>query len=97
MEEVILTYLTSIKNELRETGRQRKNLKIKSILNQLGCQRRSQLLIDKFNNCLADLGLKIIPAFNIDLSYDERVTIYFDGLNSTENEVETIDPIAEKK
>ncbi|BAY42378.1 ATPase central domain-containing protein (plasmid) [Nostoc sp. NIES-2111] len=96
MEEVILTYLTSIKNELRETGRQRKNLKVKSILNQLGCQRRSQSLIDKFNNCLADLGLKIIPAFNIDLSYDERVAIYFDGLNYTENEVEPIVPIAEK-
>ncbi|MEH2412247.1 ATP-binding protein [Nostoc sp.] len=96
MEEVIFTYLTSIKNELKETGRKRKNLKIKSILNQLGCQRRSQSLIDKFNNCLADLGLKIIPAFNIDLSYDERVAIYFDGVTSTKNEVETIDSIAEK-
>ena len=47
MEEVIFSYLTSVKNELKETGRQRKNLKIKSILNKLGCQRRSQSLIDK--------------------------------------------------
>ncbi|MHC5821554.1 MAG: AAA family ATPase [Nostoc sp.] len=96
MEEVIVTYLTSIKNELRETGRQRKNLRIRSILNKLGCQRRSQSFIDKFNNCLADLGLRIIPAFSIGLSYAEKVAISFDGVTCTENEVEEIDPIAEK-
>lgn len=96
MEEVIVTYLTSIKNELRETGRQRKNLRINSILKQLGCQRRSQSFIDKFNNSLADLGLRIIPAFSIGLSYTQKVAISFDGVTCTENEVEQIDPIAEK-
>ncbi|BAY74201.1 putative ATPase [Nostoc linckia NIES-25] len=96
MEDIIVTYLTSIKNELKETGRQRKNLKIQTILNQLGYQRRSQPLIDKFNNCLSDLGLKIAPAFDMSLSYDARVSIYFDGLDSIQNKLEKIDNTLEK-
>ncbi len=76
MEEAIITYLTSIKNELNQSGRQRKNLKIRSVLSQIGCQRRSQSLIDKFNKSLIELGLKIEPEFDIYLHCDQKVSIY---------------------
>ncbi len=88
MEQVIINYLTLIKNELQQTGKQKKNIRVKSILKQLGYQRRSQIFIDKFNNCLFDLELKINPSFNIYLAYDETVTIFLDRVSGIE-----VDPV----
>ncbi|MCY7360886.1 MAG: ATP-binding protein, partial [Ignavibacteria bacterium] len=86
MEKNIFDYLTSIKNELRQTGTQKKTIKVKTILNRIGCKRRSQLLIDKFNSCLFDLELKINPTFNTYLSYDETVTLFLDRVTGIEIE-----------
>jgi SpoVK/Ycf46/Vps4 family AAA+-type ATPase len=93
MEKIIIDYLTSIKNELQQNCKQKKTIKVKSILRQIGYQRRSQILIDKFNSCLFELELKINPSFTIYLSYDETVTIFLDKVSGIEiepvNSVET--------
>ncbi|MDZ8052537.1 MAG: hypothetical protein RMX68_031980 [Aulosira sp. ZfuVER01] len=69
-------YLGSIKNELQRTGRTKKSLRVKTMMQQFGYQRRSQALIDDFNTALDELGLWATPAFDMYISLDTKIHIF---------------------
>ncbi|MBD2209071.1 ATP-binding protein [Nostoc linckia FACHB-104] len=68
-------YLRSIKNELQRTGRTQKSLRVKTIMEQLGYQRRSQAFVDNFNHALAELGLCTDPLFDLYIPLDTKLAI----------------------
>ncbi|HLO88928.1 MAG TPA: ATP-binding protein [Nostocaceae cyanobacterium] len=74
-----ITYLRSIKNELQRTGKTKKSLRVKTIMEEFGYQRRSQAFIDDFNAALEELGLYINPAFDLYVPLDTKIAIAIKG------------------
>jgi ATPase family associated with various cellular activities (AAA) len=72
-------YLRAIKNELQRTGRNKKSLRVKTIMEQFGYQRRSQAFIDDFNTALDELGLCANPAFDTYIPLDTKINIFIKG------------------
>jgi AAA+ superfamily predicted ATPase len=68
-------YLRSIKNELQRTGRTKKSLRVKTIMEHFGYQRRSQGLVDNFNAALNELELCANPTFDMHTSLDTKIAI----------------------
>jgi AAA+ superfamily predicted ATPase len=77
-------YLTSIKNELQRTGKAKKSLRVKSIMEYFGYQRRSQAFIDEFNNTLDHLGLCAEPVFDLYIPLDTKIDISLKGVEPSE-------------
>ena len=75
-------YLRSIKNELQRTGRTQKSLRVKTIMEQLGYQRRSQAFVDNFNTALDELGLCTDPVFDLYIPLDTKLAISIKGANA---------------
>ncbi|MBH8574003.1 ATP-binding protein [Nostocaceae cyanobacterium CENA369] len=75
------TYLRSIKNELQRTGKTKKSLRVKTIMEQFGYQRRSQSFIDDFNTALEQLGLCADPGFDLHIPLDTKIAISIKGIN----------------
>ncbi|MBE9208361.1 ATP-binding protein [Nostoc sp. LEGE 06077] len=88
-------YLSSIKNELHRTGKAKKSLRVKTIMEQFGYQRRSQAFIDDFNTILDNLGLYAEPAFDLYVPLDTKIDI---SLKDVEFSQETLasEPISQK-
>ncbi|HLP88175.1 MAG TPA: ATP-binding protein [Nostocaceae cyanobacterium] len=91
------TYLRSIKNELQRTGKVKKSLRVKTIMEQFGYQRRSQAFIDDFNTALDELGLCVNPAFDLYVPLETKieVTIKENSLKSPQTTI-TSAPISPK-
>ena len=70
----IVELLTLVREDLLSSGKQKKNLKIRTILSKLGYTRRSPLLIDKFNSALYQTGLVTEPIFDPYLGLDDRIS-----------------------
>ncbi|AFY45883.1 26S protease regulatory subunit [Nostoc sp. PCC 7107] len=77
-------YLSSIKNELQRTGKAKKSLRVKTIMEQFGYQRRSQAFIDDFNTILDNLGLCADPAFDLYVPLDTKIDISLKGVELSE-------------
>ncbi|MBD2486865.1 26S protease regulatory subunit [Aulosira sp. FACHB-615] len=73
-------YLSSIKNELQRTGKAKKSLRVKTIMEQFGYQRRSQAFIDDFNTALESVGLYAEPAFDLYIPLDTKIDISLKGI-----------------
>lgn len=73
-------YLSSIKNELYRTGRAKKSLRVKTVMEHFGYRRRSQVFIDDFNAALDALGLCTTPAFDMYIPFDARISISIKGV-----------------
>ncbi|AKG20022.1 ATP-binding protein [Calothrix sp. 336/3] len=78
------TYLNSIKNELLRTGKSKKSLRVKTIMEQFGYQRRSQAFIDDFNTNLDNLGLCAEPLFDLYIPLDTKINISVKGVKISE-------------
>ncbi|MBD2203005.1 ATP-binding protein [Calothrix sp. FACHB-1219] len=74
------TYLRTIKNELQRTGRTKKSLRVKTIMEQFGYQRRSQAFVDNFNHALDDLELNTEPIFDLNTPLDTKLAISIKGV-----------------
>ncbi|MDF5708657.1 MAG: ATP-binding protein [Nostoc sp. S4] len=68
-------YLRSIKNELQRTGKTKKSLRVKTIIEQLGYQRRSQSLVNDFKIALEQLGLCANPVLDLHIPLDTKIAI----------------------
>ncbi|OUL22069.1 ATP-binding protein [Nostoc sp. 106C] len=90
-----ITYLRSIKNELQRTGRVKKSLRVKTIMEQFGYQRRSQAFIDDFNHVLDELGLCTEPKFDLYIPLDTKIAISIKGIDF-KNSVADSQPILAK-
>ncbi|GBE90621.1 ATP-binding protein [Nostoc cycadae] len=77
-------YLSSIKNELQRTGKAKKSLRVKTIMEQFSYQRRSQAFIDDFNTILDNLGLCANPAFDLYVPLDTKIAISLKGVEISE-------------
>ncbi|WP_427160126.1 ATP-binding protein [Aliinostoc sp. HNIBRCY26] len=88
-------YLSSIKNELQRTGKPKKSLRVKTIMEQFGYQRRSLAFIDEFNATLDNLGLCTEPGFDLYIPLDTKINISLKGVAISE-ELLTTQPIAQK-
>ncbi|BAZ37338.1 putative ATPase [Calothrix sp. NIES-4101] len=77
-------YLKSIKNELQRTGKAQKSLRVKTIMEQFGYQRRSQAFIDEFNTTLDNLGLCTEPVFDLYIPLDTKINISIKGVEVSE-------------
>ncbi|BAY64256.1 ATPase central domain-containing protein [Calothrix brevissima NIES-22] len=73
-------YLRAIKNELQRTGRTKKSLRVKTIMEQFGYQRRSQAFVDNFNHALDDLELNTEPIFDLNTPLDTKLAISIKGV-----------------
>ncbi|AFZ25113.1 AAA+ family ATPase [Cylindrospermum stagnale PCC 7417] len=92
-----IAYLRSIKNELQRTGRAKKNLRVKTIMEQFGYQRRSQAFIDDFNTALLTLRLCANPAFDLYIPLDTKIAISLQGFpGGKSNQVANTEPIAKR-
>jgi AAA+ superfamily predicted ATPase len=92
-----IVYLRSIKNELQRTGRAKKNLRVKTIMENFGYQRRSQAFIDDFNAALLNLGLCANPAFDLYIPLDTKIAFSIQGVAEEQSqEVENSEPICQK-
>ncbi|MFN6463170.1 MAG: ATP-binding protein [Nostoc sp. DedVER02] len=74
------TYLRSIKSELQRTGKPQKSLRVKTIIEQFGYQRRSQSFIDNFNTALDELGLCTNPNLDLYIPLDTKIAIFIKGV-----------------
>ena len=83
-------YLRSIKNKLQRTGKTQKSLRVKTIIEQFGYQRRSQSFIDDFNTALDELGLCANPRLDLHIPLDTKIAISLKG-------VEPINQVAESE
>ena len=88
-------YLRAIKNELQRTGRTKKSLRVKTIMEQFGYQRRSQAFVDNFNTALDELGLFTEPIFDLYVPLDTKLAISIKGV-SPENQVTNSETILAK-
>ncbi|MBU7585460.1 MAG: ATP-binding protein [Nostoc sp. TH1S01] len=88
-------YLSSIKNELQRTGKAKKSLRVKTIMEQFGYQRRSQAFIDDFNATLDNLGLCTEPAFDLYIPLDTKIDIFLKGVELSD-ELLASEPISQK-
>ncbi|MHC5851571.1 ATP-binding protein [Nostoc sp.] len=79
-------YLRSIKSKLQRTGKTQKSLRVKTIIEQFGYQRRSQSFIDDFNTALDELGLCANPRLDLHIPLDTKIAISIKGVEPT-NEV----------
>ncbi|MEH1946242.1 MAG: hypothetical protein V7K77_04660 [Nostoc sp.] len=79
-------YLRSIKSKLQRTGKTQKSLRVKTIIEQFGYQRRSQSFIDDFNTALDELGLCANPRLDLHVPLDTKIAISIKGVEPT-NEV----------
>jgi len=79
-----IAYLTSIKNELQRTGKAKKSLRVKTIMEYFGYQRRSQAFIDEFNTTLDHLGLYANPVFDLYIPLDTKIDISLKGVEISE-------------
>jgi SpoVK/Ycf46/Vps4 family AAA+-type ATPase len=77
-------YLNSIKNELQRTGKAKKSLRVKTIMEQFSYQRRSQGFIDDFNASLEKLGLCAEPIFDLYIPLDTKINISIKGVEVSE-------------
>ncbi|WP_445637076.1 ATP-binding protein [Nostoc sp. DSM 114161] len=73
-------YLRSIKNELQRTGKTKKNLRVKTIIEQFGYQRRSQSFVNDFNTTLDELGLCADPILDLHIPLDTKIAISIKGI-----------------
>ncbi|WP_435020517.1 ATP-binding protein [Nostoc sp. CALU 1950] len=83
-------YLRTIKSKLQRTGKTQKSLRVKTIIEQFGYQRRSQSFIDDFNTALDELGLCANPQLNLHIPLDTKIAISIKG-------VEPINEVAESQ
>lgn len=83
-------YLRSIKSKLQRTGKTQKSLRVKTIIEQFGYQRRSQSFIDDFNIALDELGLCANPQLDLHIPLDTKIAISIKG-------VEPINEVAESQ
>jgi len=68
-------YLRSIKNELQRTGKSKKSLRVKTIIEQFGYQRRSHSFVNDFNTALNELGLCADPVLDLHIPLDTKIAI----------------------
>ncbi|MDZ8023508.1 MAG: ATP-binding protein [Nostoc sp. DedQUE11] len=73
-------YLRSIKNELQRTGKTQKSLRVKTIIEQFGYQRRSQSFVNNFNTALDELGLCANPVLDLHIPLDTKIAISIKGI-----------------
>ncbi|MFN6538059.1 MAG: ATP-binding protein [Nostoc sp. EkiNYC01] len=73
-------YLRSIKNELQRTGKTKKSLRVKTIIEQFGYQRRSQSFVNDFNTALDELGLSANPVLDLHIPLDTKIAIAVKGV-----------------
>ncbi|MBD2412663.1 ATPase [Nostoc calcicola FACHB-389] len=73
-------YLRSIKNELQRTGKTKKSLRVKTIIEQFGYQRRSQSFVNDFNTALDQLGLSANPVLDLHIPLDTKIAIAVKGV-----------------
>jgi len=73
-------YLRSIKNELQRTGKTKKSLRVKTIIEQFGYQRRSQSFVNDFNIALDELGLCADPVLDLHIPLDTKIAISIKGI-----------------
>ncbi|MBD2356381.1 ATP-binding protein [Tolypothrix sp. FACHB-123] len=73
-------YLRAIKNELQRTGRSKKSLRVKTIMEHFGYQRRSQAFVDNFNTALDELELNTEPVFDLNTPLDTKLAISIKGV-----------------
>ncbi|MFN6468169.1 MAG: ATP-binding protein [Nostoc sp. SerVER01] len=73
-------YLRSIKNELQRTGKTQKSLRVKTIIEQFGYQRRSQSFVNDFNTALDELGLCANPVLDLHIPLDTKIAISIKGI-----------------
>ncbi|MDZ8189217.1 MAG: ATP-binding protein [Nostoc sp. ChiSLP02] len=73
-------YLRSIKNELQRTGKTKKSLRVKNIIEQFGYQRRSQSFVNDFNTALTQLGLCANPELDLHIPLDTKIAISIKGV-----------------
>ncbi|WP_223280062.1 hypothetical protein [Nostoc sp. PA-18-2419] len=73
-------YLRSIKNELQRTGKTKKSLRVKTIIEQLGYQRRSQSFLNDFQTALDELGLCANPILDLHIPLDTKIAISIKGV-----------------
>ncbi|MEH1786299.1 MAG: ATP-binding protein [Nostoc sp.] len=76
-------YLRSIKSKLQRTGKTQKSLRVKTIIEQFGYQRRSQSFIDDFNTALDELGLCTNPQLNLHVPLDTKIAISIKDVEPT--------------
>lgn len=74
-----LEYLGSIKDELLRTGKDKRYIRVKTIMKHFGYLRRSQSFINEFNFALNRLGLCSNPTFDAYLSVDAKIAISVQG------------------
>ncbi|MEH2139264.1 ATP-binding protein [Nostoc sp.] len=89
-------YLRSIKSKLQRTGKTQKSLRVKTIIEQFGYQRRSQSFIDDFNAALDELGLCANPPLDLYIPLDTKIAISIKGIAPT-NQVAESESISVKR
>ena len=92
-----IAYLNSIKDELENTGRDRKSLRVKTILKPFGYLRRSQAFVNDFNAALDTVGLCATPVFDIYLPLDARVSISIKGASTSQTDRVNLPDLSEVK
>ncbi|MHC5596529.1 MAG: hypothetical protein ACYTXC_11350 [Nostoc sp.] len=88
-------YLRSIKSELQRTGKTQKSLRVKTIIEQFGYQRRSQSFINDFNTALDELGLCTNPQLDLHIPLETKIAISIKGVE-TKNQVAESQSISAK-